>query len=152
MILDTIANANVYAGLNARIDAALTAMRGYTPEHYPEGRLDLDGGNLFLLFNRYDTHSAQGALCEAHRKYIDVMYMVDGEETIYVKPTAQLSCITQAYSADADALLAQTDPDATPVRLAAGSFIVLFPQDAHTPACDTDHSHSVKKIIAKVAL
>lgn len=152
MILDTIANANTYAGLNARVDAALTAMQTYTPEHFPEGRLELDGGNLFLLFNRYDTHSVEGALSEAHRKHIDVMYMVDGEETIYVKPTAQLNYITQGYSADADALLAQTDSDAMPVRLTAGSFIVLFPQDAHTPACDTDRSHSVKKIIAKVAL
>ena len=152
MILDTMVNANVYAGLNARIDAALSAMQTYTPENYPEGRLELDGANLFLLFNRYDTHSAEGALSEAHRKYIDVMYMVDGEETIYVKPTAQLKHITQTYSADADALLAQTDADATPVRLTAGSFIVLFPQDAHAPACDTDCSHSVKKIIAKVAL
>ena len=80
------------------------------------------------------------------------MYMVEGEETIYVKPTERLMTVTKPYSAEIDALLGETDVDATPVRLTAGSFIVLFPQDAHTPACHTDGLHRVKKIIGKVAL
>lgn len=80
------------------------------------------------------------------------MYMVEGEETIYVKPTEQLLSVTQPYSSNIDALLGQTDANATPVRLTAGSFLVLFPQDAHTPACDTESRHTVKKIIGKVAL
>jgi len=28
--------------------------------------------------------------------------------------------------------------------------VVLFPQDAHSPACDADGKRSVKKIIGKV--
>lgn len=152
MILDTINHAGQYTGLNARLDTALNAMKAYTPDNYPGGKIELDGENLFLLLNSYETHAASGALCEAHRKYLDVMYMVEGEETIYVKPTEQLLSVTQPYSSNIDALLGQTDANATPVRLTAGSFLVLFPQDAHTPACDTESRHTVKKIIGKVAL
>ena len=152
MILDTIDHANHYAGLNIRLDTALNAMKVYTPDNYPGGRIELDGEKLFLLLNSYETHPAENALCEAHRQYLDVMYMVEGEETIYVKPTERLLTVTKPYSAEIDALLGETDVDATPVRLTAGSFIVLFPQDAHTPACHTDGPHWVKKVIGKIAL
>ena len=105
---------------------------------------------VFLLRNAYTTNDPAEAIFEAHRAYIDVMYMVEGEETIYVKPTSQLSKITKEYDPAGDALLADMDADATPVRLTAGSFIVLMPQDAHAPACWVDEAKGVKKIIGKV--
>ena len=80
------------------------------------------------------------------------MYMVEGEETIYVKPSSQLSNITSAYDANGDYLLADFDQDATPVHLTAGSFIILLPQDAHAPGCWVDSPKDVKKIVGKVLL
>ena len=56
MILDTIDHANQYAGLNIRLDTALNAMKVYTPDNYPGGRIALDGEKLFLLLNSYETH------------------------------------------------------------------------------------------------
>ena len=150
MILDQIKNASFYKDVMPAITTALEKAAAYTPENYPGGRVDVDGDNLFLLLNTYETHSPEGALFEAHQKYIDVMYMVEGEETIYVKPTAQLTNITKEYDPTGDALLADLDADATPVRLTAGSFIVLMPQDAHAPACWVDGAKNVKKIIGKV--
>ena len=150
MILDTIANASVYEGLHAGIDMALKAVAAYTPENYETGKVELDGDKVFLLRNAYTTNDPAEAIFEAHRAYIDVMYMVEGEETIYVKPTSQLSKITKEYDPAGDALLADLDADATPVRLTAGSFIVLMPQDAHAPACWVDEAKDVKKIIGKV--
>ena len=76
MILDTIDHASQYAGLNIRLDTALNAMKVYTPDNYPGGRIELDGEKLFLLLNSYETHSAENALREAHRQYLDVMYML----------------------------------------------------------------------------
>lgn len=150
MILDTITNASVYEGLHAGIDMALKAMAAYTPENYETGKVELDGDKVFLLRNAYTTNDPANAKFEAHRAYIDVMYMVEGEETIYVKPTSQLSNITMEYDPAGDALLADMDADTTPVRLTAGSFIVLMPQDAHAPACWVGEAKGVKKIIGKV--
>ena len=80
------------------------------------------------------------------------MYMVEGEETIYVKPVSQLSNITAEYNPDGDYLLADFDADATPVHLTAGSFIILLPQDAHAPNCWYGEAKNVKKIVGKVLL
>jgi len=152
MILDTLQNANNYRGLHSDIDRVLEEFKKYTPENYPSGKLQLDGDNLFMIFNNYETHSREGALAEAHRQYIDVMYVVEGCETICVKPVDQLQNITKEYDPDIDALLADTDTDATLAQLSAGSFIVLFPQDAHSPGCHIEAPSSVKKIVAKVRI
>lgn len=152
MILDKIENMPVYKDLLPGIVTALEKAAAYTPDQYPGGRVDVDGDNLFLLLNTYETHPAEDALFEAHQKYIDVMYMVEGEEIIYVKPTHKLSDITKPYDGQIDALLASLDRDAAPVRLTEGSFIVLFPQDAHAPACCDKVPQTVKKIIAKVKI
>lgn len=152
MILDTITNASVYEGLHAGIDLALKAVAAYTPDNYETGRIEIDGDKVFLNRNAYATADPANAKFEAHRAYIDVMYMVEGEETIFVKPTSQLSNITSEYDANGDYLLADFDADATPVHLTAGSFIVLMPQDAHAPNCWYGESKNVKKIVAKVHL
>ena len=150
MILDQLKNAKQYEGIHAGVDKALEAMKQYTSDNYPLGKVEIDGDNVFLLLNSYETRAKEEAKAEAHRKYIDVMYMVEGAETIYVKSVDRLKNITTEYTPEMEALLADTDEDATAVRLEAGYFVVLFPQDAHSPACDADGKHTVKKIIGKV--
>ena len=152
MVYDEISNAKQYLGLNQGIDILLKEMQKFKPDNYPEGRVSLDGDNLFMLFDSYETHSPEGALTEAHQQYIDVMYMVEGAETIYVKPVERMQNVTKLYDASIDALVGETDPDASAIRLEAGCFVVLFPQDAHAPACYADGPATVKKIIGKVRI
>ena len=152
MIFDQIKNAACYKGILPTVTTALEKMTAYTPDNYPGGKVEIDGDNLFLLLNTYETRDPAAAQFEAHEKYIDVMYMVEGEEIIYVKPTDMLQAITKAYDPAIDALLAKLDGDAIPVRLTAGTFVVLFPQDAHAPACYDTAPQTVKKIIGKVKL
>ena len=150
MILDQLKNVKQYEGIHAGVDKALEAMKQYTSDNYPLGKVEIDGDNVFLLLNCYETRSKEESKAEAHRKYIDVMYMVEGAETIYVKSVDSLKHITAEYTPEMEALLGDTDEDATAVRLEAGSFVVLFPQDAHSPACHADGKQTVKKIIGKV--
>lgn len=152
MIFDRIENAKQYMGIHPGIDLALSAVAAYTPENYQTGKEELDGDRVFLMRAQYETANPDKAVFEAHQQYVDVMYMVEGEETIYVKPTALLKNITKPYDPAIEALLADRDPDGTPVRLTAGSFVVLFPQDAHAPGCWVDAPATVKKIVGKVKL
>ena len=152
MIFDSLNNAAQYKSLHAGIDQVLEAAKAYTPENYPSGRVVIDGENVFMNMAAYETHSTEKAVFEAHQQYADVMVMVEGTETIYVKHTDKLSHVYQEYDPKIEALLADFDSDATPVRLEAGSFVVLLPQDAHSPGCHADGPVNVKKIIGKVKL
>ena len=153
MIFDSLKNAAQYKGLHAGIDQVLEAAKAYNAENYPaKERVVLDGDNAFMIMAAYETHSTEKAVFEAHQQYADVMIMIDGVETIYVKPTDRLSHVYQEYTPEVEALLADFDTDATPLRLEAGTFVVLLPQDAHSPACHADGPVNVKKIVGKVKL
>ena len=154
MILDRIENRRVYSGVNEGVNKILEIAEGITPDTYPTERLYIDGEKLFINFPTYETHAKADGMTEAHRQYIDVMYMVEGSETIYVKDVNALKKVTKEYDPAIEALLADVDDDATAVRLEAGSFLILFPEDAHAPACDTPDASGikVKKLIGKVLL
>ena len=152
MIFDSLSNAKQYAGIHPGIDRILEAAKTYTSENFPADAVVLEADKVILNPGDYTTHPAEGACLEAHRQYIDVMCMIEGCETIYVKNTAQLSDVYKPYDAEIDALLATLDADATPVRLSAGSFVVLFPQDAHAPGCEADGPCAVKKFIGKARI
>ena len=80
------------------------------------------------------------------------MYMVEGEEIVYVKPRARLSHITKEYNEKEDALLAELDSDCTAVLISAGQFLILFPEDAHCPERIFKQAKKVKKIVGKLKM
>jgi len=152
MIFDSLANAKQYKGLCEGIDRVLEEVKKYNSENFPSEKLCLDGDDIFLLFGNYETHDRKEAVIEAHRQYIDVMCMIDGEEIIYVKQTDDIQNITKPYDAEIDALLGDLDDDCSAIRLTKGNFVALFPQDAHSPACVVKEPINVKKIIGKVRI
>ena len=153
VILDCMKNAGLYAHVVEGLEELLAAEAAYAARPEAEGGERIHGDAMFINDCRYETKPVDAdARSEAHRKYIDVMYMIDGEETIYVKPTDRLRKVTQPYDASIEALLANLDGDETAVRLQAGQFIVLFPQDAHCPARSAGEDGPVHKLIGKLAV
>ena len=152
MIVDSIKNAYLYKGLNENVDKVLDVASTLTAEGFATGRQEIDGKNLFINYVSYETRAKEVSSSEAHRLYVDVMYMVEGSETIYVKPAHKLKNITKEYNPEIEALIADIDDDVTAVRLDEGMFCILFPDDSHAPACICDKAMTVKKIIGKVKI
>ena len=150
MIYGSLKNKDRYA-LSENILKALATIETYTPENYAEGKNVLDGETVFLNLFSYETKCKSDAVAEAHRKYVDVMYVVSGEETIYVKDIASLKT-TKEYEEEGDYLLGELDDNFSAIKLYPGMFLILFPEDAHAPGCNTDSKHRVQKIVGKVKL
>ena len=151
MIYDTLDNLKYY-NLSPAIEAVLNYAKNVTSENFPSEKITLDGERIFINAAQYDTHTLADALVEAHRDYIDVMVMIEGEETIYVKSTDRLTQISQEYDPKIEALLAKPDDDMSAIRMKPGSVCILFPQDAHAPGCHADSCAHVKKLIGKVKI
>lgn len=96
MIADTIEHAGRYFCAEG-ITKALQLLRGYTPVDFVPGKHEIDGERLFLIHTEYETEPAEQGLMEAHRKYADVMLMLEGEEALYFKPTGRLGHMTNEY-------------------------------------------------------
>ena len=151
MILDTLAHATRYEALNPRFAQAFAYLRSVDGTQTP-GRHYLDGDNLFAIVETYATKPLESALFEAHRKYIDVQFIHRGRETILWAPLPLMREETRPYDAEKDIAKWKLVPDVTPLHLSAGSFAILFPQDAHAPCVEWGASEQVFKVVMKVAL
>jgi YhcH/YjgK/YiaL family protein len=149
MIYDNIANAALYHGLGSRFAQAFEYLSRFNASTI-DGRVPLDGDNLFALVQSYQTGAAATKLFESHRIYADIQFIAAGEELIGTATLDRLQ-ITTPYNASNDAAL-YTGPDDTPLRLRVGDFAVLWPQDGHKPCCSWRESTSVKKVVIKVRL
>ena len=82
MIYDKLSQANQYCPLNTRIEKALRYLQETDFGTISDGRHEIDGDNLFVLVSSYQTKSPVGALPEGHRRYIDLQYLLSGEEDV----------------------------------------------------------------------
>lgn len=115
-----------------------------------EDKVAIDGDRVFALPQRYETAAAETPRFEYHRKYIDIQYIVEGEEVLRWAPAAKLA-ITESYDREKDVTFGTAPPgEVTPVRLHAGQLAVLYPEDAHAPRIAADGPSKVFKIVLKV--
>jgi biofilm protein TabA len=117
-----------------------------------DGKAEIDGDRVYALIQRYETIEIDSPKFEFHRKYIDVQFIVSGEETIGWVPAESMT-ITEAYNADKDICFGKAASGTwTPVRLLAGQLMVLRPEDGHAPKLASRAPSPVMKIVVKIAV
>lgn len=151
MILDTLDNSARYVSLSSRFALAFDYLRSLTGAE-KAGRVDLDGDTVFAIVQSYTTRPEEGALFEAHRKYIDVQYLHAGRETILWAPLKELTDVKMPYDEEKEAALFGLVPAATALRMEAGHFAILYPEDAHAPCIHWGEPGEVFKVVVKVAV
>ncbi len=150
MIFDSIQNVGAY-NLPKNIVRMLKAEVEFSESAY-DGEARRLNDNDFFMPCIYETQKKKVCRMEAHKKYIDVMYMVEGMERIKLKRTSDFKNVVSPYSEKADCLLAEEEEGVSEIILNAGDFILLYPQDGHCPECTVDSPMVVKKIIGKVKI
>ena len=134
------------------LQKAISFLRHTDLQALPEGKVVIDGDQVFALFQLYDSVVADAPKFEAHRKYIDVQYVASGEEIIGWAPTESMN-ITMPYNEDKDICLGTLPAgQMTPVYLRAGQLAVLYPEDGHAPRLAAGKSSPVRKVVIKVAV
>ena len=139
-----------YFPLNERFEKAFEALNKVSKEPFVKGRHEVDGDEIFINALEYDTAPESEKVFEAHREYIDVMYLLDGEEDIGYTPLKNLKCVTKEYTSDGDYLLGSLTEDTMWVHMQPGDVCILFPEDAHAPGKIHGEVKKIHKLIAKV--
>jgi len=123
-------------------------MRNTNLETIETGTYTLSGDSLFVIVDEYVTQDVEERNYEAHRKYIDLQYLIRGEELIGVAGLNELS-LTEPYDVEKDiAFYKKADGN---YRVADSSvFFIFFPDDAHQPCVKIDQPQPVKKIVFKI--
>lgn len=116
------------------------------------GRAEIDEARVFALLQRYETLVMDVPKIESHRRYIDVQYVVSGEEIIGWVPIEQMT-ITEPYNSDNDVCLGMVPQHfLSMVHLQAGKIAVFYPEDGHAPRMASGRPSRVFKIVVKIAV
>ena len=157
MVLDELHNYRRYASLHpgfARAFEFLTqadwaqlipAPAGQTSGHR---RHPIDGERLYVSIDVVQGRGRDGARLEAHRRYIDIQFTIDGHEEIGWRPMADCTSTAVAFDAAKDITFFH-DPPACWLSVPAGRFAIFFPEDAHAPLGGRG---VLKKAIVKIAV
>lgn len=148
MILDRLDNASSYRGIHPGIDKALEYLAKTDFARVANGKHELDGERLFAMVQRYRTRTLDQIVWEAHRRYIDVQYIVAGAERMGYTALRDGLTIKKPYDEQSEAIL--FDADGAMFDIWAGGFTVFMPQDVHAPGLAVDQVPSeVVKVVVK---
>lgn len=145
MILDQIKNLENYAG--SSIYAALQKIRSTDFSKLEDITYEVNGRDLYFFINSYDTRKDNDKP-EAHKKYIDIQYMITGSEKMGVGQLEDMAEEVEAKPQN-DAWFYHGPMDYITVK--EGMFAVFYPNDAHAPCITPDGKcEAVRKAVFKV--
>lgn len=152
MIVTDLKNIEHQAPMTPSLTKAIAFLRRRDIHDLVDGKVEIDGDRVYAIIQRYETIQTDSPKFEFHRKYIDVQFIVSGEETIGWTPAESMT-ITEAYNADKDICFGKVaSGTGTPARLHAGQLAVFWPEDGHAPKLATAAPSPVMKIVVKVAV
>ena len=103
---------------------------------------------MYLSIDHAQGRGREGARLEAHRRYIDIQYTIEGNEEIGWMPLATAGSPANPYDDTRDIVFFDRRPT-TWLAVPEGTFAVFFPHDAHAPLGGRG---ALKKAIMKVAV
>jgi YhcH/YjgK/YiaL family protein len=149
MILDKIENADLYKAINPLLAEGLKFIVENNFTQIEAGKFFLKDQLLYAMINDYDTKPMEQCKLEAHRKYIDIQFMVSGEEQIGIT-TSQNQKPSEEYNSEKDIVF--YEDEVSLFTLKEGHFAIFFPDDLHQPCIMVDEALPVRKVVVKVAV
>lgn len=150
MIIDRLENARLYP-FGELWEAAVDFLESITPETEIKQHI-VRGKDLYVDMAAYNTKPREEGKVEGHIKYVDVQFVISGEEAheIYLKDNLTAST---GYNTEKDATFYHIagEPHSR-ITLRPGYFAAYFPHDAHMAGLMSGNApQPVKKAVVKVA-
>ncbi len=149
MIIDKLENWEHYS-FGSGWKLAFEFLRTLTPDS-DEKKYNIQGDDIFAQVMSYKTRTPDTAVLESHRKFVDIQAVLNGGERIECFSRDGL-VVDTAYDESKDAeFYKRSCPGSTHVDMAPGTFIMLFPHDAHMPSLMIENEpEMVKKVVVKI--
>lgn len=116
------------------------------------GKYEIEGADMFALVQDPVTVPISEQKSEHHAKYIDLQYVVAGEEEVMVvaRQSERNQPIVNELESQDYALYDQVEGEMQ-LYLKPGMFVVLFPNDLHRPNCSRKgDAASLRKVVIKI--
>lgn len=146
MIFDNIQNIQNYKEFK-KIYTQLKFLKNLNLNEFTDNKFIIDK-NSFANYIEFTSKNIDECVFEAHKKYIDIHFIISGTEVIKVCDVNELKPKNDFdYKKDIGFYQGYCN---NLCYLKQGDFMVCFPQDAHMVAISENLPSAIKKIVVKI--
>jgi biofilm protein TabA len=145
--IDKVQFAKQYHLNQAAWDKVFAYLKNTDLKTLANGRHVIDGDNVYAIVTEAPTKDYDKTAFESHRKYIDLQYVITGEENMAKAPVTSVT-VSKPYDDATD--LANYTGEGKIYTVPEGTFMLFFPTDAHRPNITPGGNKVVKKIVIKI--
>ena len=128
-------------------DKAFAYLKNTDLKTLSNGRHVIDSDNVYAIVTEAPTKDYDKTAFESHRKYIDLQYVITGEEKMAKTPVTSV-VVNKPYDEKAD--IAYYTGEGKIYTVPAKTFMLFFPGEAHRPNITPGGNKVVKKIVIKI--
>lgn len=147
--LDTAAFKEHFALYPQRWKAVFAYLKNTNLETLSLGEHEILGRKVYAIVSEYEPKDEAECNFEAHRKYIDLQYMICGEEKMGVTSIDKVVPISE-YDEKKDIIFFNSDAPAIYEVATPDVFYLFFPANVHRPSIKNNVRSKVKKIVVKI--
>lgn len=149
MIYDKRANLDMYGNISQNLRTAVEFIKNVDLELMSEKEFQIIDNRIYGFIRIFEGKAHDAVFYEAHKKFIDIQYIIQGKETIFYANVQGMKSL-QPYDGEKD-IEFYTDPQlSTRLDMQPGEFAIFFPHDAHKPCCQCYGETSSRKLVIKV--
>lgn len=134
------------------IQKGLDFLRNTDFTKHKVGKIPLEGEQLFAELIETTTKKIAQSNPEIHKKYIDIHYLISGQEYIGTMPDLGGNIISENLMPKHDIAFYKSVKHETFIEMFPGSYVVFFPQDVHRPCACIEEETFIRKVVVKIAV
>lgn len=149
MIFDNIKNASIYYNLDEKIKEGLLFLQNNDLKIMHEGK-HIINDDIYVNIEQYYPKPIESLKLESHKKYIDIQFIIEGEEMLgFVNLDEKSLRPLQAYDEKKDIIF--YSGECNYLKAKQNDFVIFYTNDAHKPQIATNYSKMpVKKAVVKI--
>lgn len=148
MIIDKLSNQDIYKPINPNFYQVFDFIKNNDLQNIELGKHIIDGDKVFVMILEYNTQDVSECKSETHKKYIDIQYMISGEENVGIT-SLHNEVPTTPYNENGDFMFYTLD-NLPQLPLKENHFAIFFPDDIHKTMIETDRPKPLRKAVFKV--
>ena len=148
MILGSLKNIIDYYNLGENFKRGFEYLKNNNLFEMKCGKYTIDGNKVFISIEEYLGKEIEQSLWEAHKKYIDIQYIIRGKEKLGYMNIDEMKILSD-YDKEKDIFFGNGKGKF--LTLNEGEFVIFTPSDAHMPGIKINDK-IIKKAVIKIAL
>jgi YhcH/YjgK/YiaL family protein len=148
MVLDKLTNHNLYTPIHKDFQQAFDFIKNNDLNTIKLGKHTIEGEKVFVVIMEYTTQDVSECKSETHKKYIDIQYMIKGEEHIGLK-SLHNETPTTPYNKEGDFMF-YTLENLPILPLKENHFAIFFPDDIHQTMRQIEAPKKLRKAVFKI--